>query len=120
MPVPWIDLHTSSQIDEILEKSEHTPCLIFKHSTRCNISGIAQYRLEDDWNFAAEALSPYYLDLIRHRDLSNLIAEKFQVHHESPQVLLISRGDCIYEESHLGIRVGELQEILENQPKQII
>ncbi|MBK8554807.1 MAG: bacillithiol system redox-active protein YtxJ [Lewinellaceae bacterium] len=118
MPVPWIDLHAASQIDEIVAQSAHTPCLLFKHSTRCNISGIAQYRLEDDWNFDNEAIVPYYLDLIRFRDLSNQIAERFQVHHESPQVLLIINGACVYEESHLGIRVGDIQEALEQSQKQ--
>ena len=52
----------------------------------------------------------YYLDLIVHRDVSNKIAEEFKVYHESPQVLLIVKGGCIYDESHMGISMDELKE----------
>ena len=85
--------------------------LIFKHSTRCSISTMAKYRLEDDWNFEGKKLEPYYLDLINYRDLSKEVAEKFDVHHESPQVLLIKNGECTYDASHLDITVSELHEI---------
>jgi bacillithiol system protein YtxJ len=52
----------------------------------------------------------YLLDLKQYRSISNQIAEKFQVHHESPQVLLIKKGECIYDESHYGIQMDELVE----------
>ena len=50
----------------------------------------------------------YFLDLIKHRDISNQIAERFGVYHESPQILLIKNGECTYDESHLGISMDEL------------
>jgi len=52
----------------------------------------------------------YYLDLIAHRDVSNKIAEEFKVYHESPQVLLIVKGECVYDESHMGISMDELKQ----------
>jgi bacillithiol system protein YtxJ len=52
----------------------------------------------------------YYLDLIKHRDVSNAIASLFQVHHESPQILVIKNGECIYEESHYGIMMDDIVE----------
>jgi len=51
-----------------------------------------------------------FLDLLAHRSLSNKIAEQFSVYHESPQVLLIRNGECIYDESHMGISMPELVE----------
>jgi bacillithiol system protein YtxJ len=92
------------------------PCLIFKHSTRCNISAMAKYRLEDDWAFEPGRVEAYYLDLLNHRALSGHIAERFSVHHESPQVLLIVDGACTYDASHLDITVEELREALESRP----
>lgn len=56
----------------------------------------------------------YYLDLIAHRDVSNAIAEIFKVYHESPQLLLIKNGECIYDASHGEINFDELREILIN------
>ncbi|MFN7326960.1 MAG: bacillithiol system redox-active protein YtxJ [Chitinophagales bacterium] len=108
----WIPLTKEEQIAELVERSKQVPCLVFKHSTRCSISSIAKHRLEDDWSFTPEEIVPYYLDLISYRPLSSKIAEDFQVHHESPQVLLIVDGECIYDASHLDISVAELKEVL--------
>jgi bacillithiol system protein YtxJ len=108
----WKALDNISQIDEILERSKVVPCAILKHSTTCSISAMAKYRLEDDWDFEPTALEPYLLDLLSHRAISNQLAEVFQVHHESPQVLLIVNGECIFDTSHLDISVSELQEAL--------
>ena len=88
------------------------PCLIFKHSTRCEISAIAKYRLESDWQFEEEALEPYFLDLLLFRSVSAHIATAFSVHHESPQALLIYKGECVFDVSHLDISVAEIQEAL--------
>jgi bacillithiol system protein YtxJ len=50
----------------------------------------------------------YFLDLIKYRNISNLITEQFSVYHESPQLLLIRNGECVYDESHMGISMDEL------------
>ena len=104
----WIELQNENQLQEIKERSNQKPQLIFKHSTRCSISGMAKNRLERAQ--APENTDFYYLDLIRHRDISNKIAELFNVYHESPQVLLIKKGDCVYDESHSGISMDEIAE----------
>ena len=111
MAINWIAITSVSDIAHIKTRSQEVPCLIFKHSTSCNISAIAKYRLEDDWP-AGSDIEPYYLDLLRYRDVSREIADTFEVYHESPQVLLISGGACVYDASHLDITVDELQEAL--------
>lgn len=72
---------------------------------------MAKYRLEEDWDFSASEIEPYYLDLIAHRDISNEISERFSVHHESPQILLIKDGECVLDASHLDITVEEIREV---------
>jgi bacillithiol system protein YtxJ len=57
-----------------------------------------------------EGIKFYYLDLLQHRNISGKIAEDFHVHHESPQVLVIKNGECIYDESHNGIYLDEIVE----------
>ena len=113
MAIHWTAISSASDIDHIVSRSNEVPCLIFKHSTSCNISAIAKYRLEDDWQAKTGALETYYLDLLRYRSISSQIAETFNVYHESPQVLIISGGECIYDASHLDITVEELKEALE-------
>jgi bacillithiol system protein YtxJ len=111
--IHWQSLTQIADLEAIREQSHSVPCVILKHSTRCNISSIAKMRLEKDWVFESDELIPYYLDLLAHRDISTQIAEDFTVYHESPQVLLIVDGECTYDASHLDITVAELREQLE-------
>lgn len=104
----WQPLTEESQLDKIIADSSTQPIVIFKHSTRCSISTMAKGRLER--SVQPEGITFYYLDLLAYRPISNKVAEVFQVHHESPQILLISKGNCVYEESHNGIDMDEIAE----------
>lgn len=104
----WIPLTDEAQLDTIIEESKTQPVAIFKHSTRCSISSMALDRMEREE--APASVKFYYLDLLTYRPISSKIAELFNVHHESPQLLLIKNGECTYEESHNGIRMDELAE----------
>ena len=105
----WILLQDEKQLDEIKEKSKTSSQIIFKHSTRCSISSMAKNRLER--SLAPEGLSIYFLDLLKYRNLSNLIATEFNIPHQSPQILIIDKAECSYDESHSGI---DMQEIIEH------
>ena len=94
----WIPLRSQQQPDYI--KSAKGYSIIFKHSTRCSVSMMTKKRMEMDRDLLPENIPVYFLDLISYRDLSNAISNIFQVHHESPQLLLIKDGECIYETSH--------------------
>ena len=104
----WNDLSSVAQIAEIEKESAEIPVLILKHSTRCSISAMAKNRLELYWDKEV-ALKPYYLDLLSHRDVSNALAEKFKVEHQSPQILLIKNGQCVYHASHTEIDYNTLK-----------
>ena len=102
----WKNLMSIDQLDAIATESFNLPQVLFKHSTRCSISSMALNRLES--NTAPQGVDFYLLDLLQHRDISAAIAEKFKVHHESPQVLVIINGECTYDESHMGISMDEI------------
>ncbi|HYK77219.1 MAG TPA: bacillithiol system redox-active protein YtxJ [Daejeonella sp.] len=104
----WISLETAEQLQHI--KASNQFSLIFKHSTRCSISLMAKKKLELEADALPETLPVYYLDLLNYRAISNEIADLFQVHHESPQLLLIKDGECIYEASHGEISAEEVAE----------
>ncbi|SFU07542.1 bacillithiol system protein YtxJ [Algoriphagus locisalis] len=105
----WNKLTEAGQIQEIKALSAEKPVLIFKHSTRCSISSMSLDRLTRKWtDIDNEKLTPYFLDLIARRDLSDLVAREFGVPHESPQVLLIKNGEAIYDNSHFGISYADL------------
>lgn len=109
----WNNLTNLSQLDLIDEESATKKVMIFKHSTRCSISDASLGRMERKWNDAnEEKLKPYYLDLIEHRNISNAIAERYQVMHESPQALIISNGKCMFSQTHMGIDINGILEIV--------
>jgi bacillithiol system protein YtxJ len=103
----WIPLLNEQQLEEIKTNSASRPQLIFKHRSRCSISSMARHRL--DKNVFPEGIDFYFLDVINHRNISNKIASDFRVQHESPQVLLINNGACVYDESHSGIHMDEIK-----------
>ena len=103
----WYSLKTDEELDQLIENSNTSSQVIFKHSNRCSISAMVKDRLErkpqpNDITF-------HFLDLIANRNLSNRIAKEFGVPHESPQILLIRHGRCLYDESHTSIRMDEIE-----------
>lgn len=102
----WNPLTENGQIEAIIQNSFSQPQLIFKHSTTCSISKMVLARVEKETK--PEDIQFHYLDLLNNRQLSNYIAEKFGIPHESPQVLLIKNGKCIYNESHYGIMMYDI------------
>ena len=106
----WHPINTIEQLEQIKAASYNTPQVIFKHSTTCSISRMALDRFERAET--PENVDFHYLDLLNYRAISNEIATFFLVHHESPQLLLIKNGECIYDESHYGIMMDELKSFL--------
>ena len=109
----WNQINQLTVLDEIKEQSKTQKVLIFKHSTTCSISSMSLSRLERSWSETEMTkIKPYYLDLLKYRDISNKIAQEFGIKHESPQVLIIENGKCIYNDSHNAISYKEIKNIL--------
>jgi bacillithiol system protein YtxJ len=109
--IKWQSLTSLEDLDKLCEESNSKKVVIFKHSTACPLSSIAKMRLEEDWDKDFN-VTTYYLDLIKYRNISNEVAARFAVHHESPQVIVIEEGECILDESHLDISINNLREFL--------
>ncbi len=110
-PMNWNTLTSPDELDALLAESAQHPIVVFKHSTTCSISATAKSRLERQWDdIVGPAIKPYYLDLLRYRPLSNEVAKRLGVMHESPQLLLIQNGVCTYDASHLGIRLDTVRD----------
>lgn len=105
--INWNELTDLAQLDEIIAASNEKPVAIFKHSTRCSVSRMALKQFENQFN-SSDKVTPYFLDLIAHRDISNEIATRFGVYHQSPQLILVKDGKAIYNVSHSDIDAEEL------------
>lgn len=111
----WTHLETPEQLIQLIQESAEKNILIFKHSTRCNISRATLDRFERNWkDEEVPTLKPYFLDLLSYRSISNAIADQFKVEHQSPQVLIIRNGKSVYDNSHYGIDFGVIREKLKN------
>jgi len=104
----WIHLTDEGQLQNILVRSQEKPQVIFKYSNRCYLSEVVFNRLQKDC--CPEQMDFYFLDLVAYRNISNRIVDTFHVPHQSPQILLIRDGVCVFHESHSEICLDEIIE----------
>jgi bacillithiol system protein YtxJ len=101
----WIELKHKNQLLSLLNESKNKPALI------CSVSRTVLDRLERNWQESDTLkVTPYFLDLLSFRDISNQIAAEFEVEHESPQVILVHDGSVKFHTSHFGIDYHTLKE----------
>lgn len=105
----WKKLESIADLEAALEASNDQAIALFKHSTRCPVSSMAKRLVERDWNLNIDA---YFLDLIAYREVSNAIAERLKVQHQSPQMIVVKNGASIYDASHESIQVAAMAEAL--------
>ncbi len=112
IPTQWESLTSVAQLDALAAESAERPVVLFKHSTRCGISAAAKHRLETEWDFSDEDLRFYYLDLLAYRAVSDAIARRFGVIHQSPQLIVLHNGEATFDTSHHRISVAALRAAL--------
>jgi bacillithiol system protein YtxJ len=73
---------------------------------------MALKHFENDFDIPASKIDLYFLDLLQNRAISAEIASKFNVIHQSPQALLINKGEVVYHDSHSGISVEAIKKMI--------
>lgn len=104
----WKKLESVKELDAIVEKSFEQKVLIFKHSTRCFISKTVLKSFEKQMQDSDKDYSYYYLDLIANRDVSNEIENRFDITHQSPQLIALESGKAFYNASHQSIDLDKI------------
>jgi len=102
-----IEFKTIEELEAIDQASYDTPQIIYKNSTTCGLCDIMWEEVKKG-NFEMN-----YLDLLQYRPVSNEVEQKYNVLHESPQVLIIRNGKCVYHTSHRRINATEIEKQLE-------
>ena len=110
--LPWQKLETVAQLDTIAERSKGKMQILFKHSTRCGISKMVIKQFESAYSLEDTAADLYYLDLLNYRDVSRAIGEKFEVFHQSPQLIVIKNGIAVHHASHSEIDATALEALV--------
>lgn len=107
----WNIPETDNEIDSILSNHKK-PQLIYKHSFSCSISIFAKHSLEADLEELSKFADLHFVDVKLTRNLSNFIAVKTGVVHESPQAIIILKGDVFGSFSHGDVRYSKILEAL--------
>lgn len=107
----WNQLTSISQLEDLLANAGEQTYVFFKHSTRCGISRMVWNQVRFLGNEKPEDVSLYYLDLITYRDVSNAIATRLGVFHQSPQLIVLQNNEVVYEASHSGIENEMVKEL---------
>ncbi len=105
------ELHQDRDLEQLLERSKTHPVLIFKHSTQCPISAQVYKEFTDFVESSGELACGLVL-VIENRGLSNTIAERLNVRHQSPQAIILKDGRATWHASHWSITADSLCEAL--------
>ncbi|SHJ89402.1 bacillithiol system redox-active protein YtxJ [Epilithonimonas mollis] len=104
----WNKLESEKDLQSAIEKSSQGKVLIFKHSTRCFISKTILKSFERQMQNSEKNYTYYFLDLLAHRNLSNDIETRFDIVHQSPQLIVLDSGKAIYNASHQNIDLDKI------------
>jgi len=110
--VQWEPLESLDQLTNLIKNSKLKTKVIFKHSTRCGISRMALSGFEREYENLNQDVTYYLLDLLNYRDISDAIAKQLDVQHQSPQVIVVKNGKVIHTESHHGIDIKKIQQLI--------
>ena len=108
----WININNEGSIEEIIEASKEKPQIIFKHSTRCGISSFAKERIENGYDQIKGKADFHYLDLLNYRNISNFIADRLNVIHQSPQIIILKDGEVVHSVTHHSIQAEGIAKFL--------
>lgn len=108
----WKNLRSIEDLNKAQQESHIKTVVIFKHSTRCSISRFVLKNFENTVTIPEDEMDFYFLDLIEYRSVSNEIAERFNVMHQSPQLIILKKGEAVYDASHESIDAEILNKYL--------
>jgi bacillithiol system protein YtxJ len=107
----FLPLQKSEDLEAAIAASMDQPVLLFKHSATCSISKRAEHRMMTLTEEGDPAI--YQLIVQRARNLSNAIAEQFQIRHESPQIILLHEGEAVLHGSHEAVNVENVRHAIQ-------
>ncbi|MGF1669872.1 MAG: bacillithiol system redox-active protein YtxJ [Balneolaceae bacterium] len=108
----WNIPETENEVDEIFERSSDRPQLIYKHSNSCSICWFSKSEIESAFESISKYADCHFVNVVRSRPLSNYIASRSKIIHQSPQVLIIHNGIAVWNTSHGSIRAYAVLEQL--------
>ena len=103
MPANFINVDSIDSLDRLFKQSFERPIVLLKHSTTCGISS-GVYR---EVGLVASDVNVVVIQT--HRDISNAIADRTGLRHESPQAIILKDGKAVYHASHYDIEAAHIE-----------
>lgn len=97
------EITEANELEDLLNRSNEQPIIVFKHSTTCPISARAHREME-------KVNGEVALVVVQHaRVLSNEVAARTGIKHESPQVFVLRNGSPAWHASHYDITASDVE-----------
>ena len=103
MPSELMVIDSVEALEDAIAASEERLVLLFKHSVTCGTSAQAYDELVDHLRTGQHTTQYVLLTVQTHRALSDAVATHFNVRHETPQTLLIHKGQVVWDASHFSV-----------------
>jgi len=108
MPSHFVKITDFKSFDDVAARSQEQPVVLFKHSLTCPVSAAAYEQM------AAFNGEVNLIEVQRSRELSREIENRLGVVHESPQVIVLSRGQVVWNASHFRITAEAVSKAVKN------
>ena len=107
---PLVDVQS---LDAAIAESRERPVLLFKHSRYCGVSCEALDELQSHIDARADGGVSYRMITVQtHRPVSDAIAQRLGLRHETPQAILLRDGKVVWNASHFRITATQLDQVL--------
>jgi bacillithiol system protein YtxJ len=110
-------LEALEELERLLAATEERPLLLFKHSYTCGVSAEALDELVAHLNDRPTDVQYAMVTVQTHRDVSNAVAKKLGVRHETPQALLIRNGRVVWSASHFRVTATAVGEAIKGSAR---
>ncbi len=114
MPLDFEPLTEPDQLEALLRESTSRPVLIFKHSRSCGTSAHAFDELRDHLRHGASTARYAVVTVQTHRAVSNDVATRLGIRHETPQALLVVDGRVVWQASHYRVTANAITQAIES------
>lgn len=106
MDQPFTDVTSEDELDRLIANSDQSRVVLFKHDWSCPISAGAYDRLSQ---LPAEVAM---IDVNGAREVSQELAARTGIKHESPQVIVMDQGKAVWNASHHAITREAVEQAL--------
>ena len=102
MAANFLSIDSVEELESLINESHERPVVLFKHSSTCGISSAV-------YSYVSGLDAKINLIVVQNaRSVSNAVAERTGIRHESPQAIVLKGGKPAYHASHYDITAEDI------------